>query len=671
MKSEEKEIKLFKGLFSILLVLLLINPITLYLLFGNIFYALLLPLFSLLLLILIWKQPMLSRLKIYYFNILFLISIAYNAELIFTVIFPDRNIPNLYEIKGDYYFNKPYINQQFNDEEYSSVYVTNKQGLRIDETQNPELEISQCDWLFIGDSFTQGAQVEYNDLFTTQTYRYFPDKVILNVGISGFSIIDEYNYYLNEGYKLKPKKVFLQLCIFNDFMNVSPNQIGAMEYMMQYSNLYRYLSFDIQYANPSELPLGRWTEPFSNSEQKNRDYNIFYTLQSEQKSKDIKSLTSYLKKFKDLTKANGAELCVILIPVKEQISYECFAEVVDSFKIDVSKLDMQLPNKLIDSISKAQQFELIDLLSVFSDGEGFPFFERDEHLNILGHKKIADAIKKKYDSESMKYEYMSLRNRGERYPTLFNNGNSILYQSLMSGKFQIFESDTLFHSQTLLYDSKIDNIHPSLSKNGMWLLYTKGNQEQFNTKIVFFDIKQKKEQTITFTDTEYGAIPCFSNNSELVAYSSWKTLGDKLSNPIIILYKIHSKEKIPLTLSDYECWRPVFHPNDSVLYYLSKQHQKWFAIEEVNIYTLEQKTLLKTEYNIWDIAISNDGRQMLFSGFKDDNWDLFLMSMETGVIKQLTNSIGDEWDATFGRDNQSIWFAGTFGTNNGIYKITR
>ena len=305
-----------------LMVGVLLNPITLYLLCNSLFFALALPCIAILLLVLIWKQPMLSRFKIYFFNILFLISISYNAELIFTTNFSDRNIPNLYEIRGKYYFNKPYLYQTFEDYEYSSVYITNKQGFRIDETQNTNIEIEQCDWLFIGDSFTQGAQVEYVDLFTSKAYKYFPNKTILNVGISGYSIIDEYNYYITEGYKLGSNKVFLQLCIFNDFMNVKPNSIGITEYMMQYSNLYRYLFFNMQYASPSELPLGRWTEPFYNTEQANYDYNIFHTTQSEQKKQDIENLITYIKKFKDATDANNAELCVVLIPTKEQVSYK-------------------------------------------------------------------------------------------------------------------------------------------------------------------------------------------------------------------------------------------------------------------------------------------------------------------------------------------------------------
>ena len=53
----------------------------------------------------------------------------------------------------------------------------------------------------LGDSFTQGAQVDFGDLFTSRLSERFPDKIILNAGISGLGIGHEYNYFVGSGYQ--------------------------------------------------------------------------------------------------------------------------------------------------------------------------------------------------------------------------------------------------------------------------------------------------------------------------------------------------------------------------------------------------------------------------------------------------------------------------------------
>lgn len=212
--QSDKRIALW--VFSILLV----NPLTIYLLINNLFLVVIIFLISSFLAWLIIYKIRKTRTTLYFFNIIFIISILYHAELIFSLNYSEYVIPNLYHPKGTVYFNKPNIDQTFDDGEYITRYLTNCQGYRISQSNDPEVKINECDWLFIGDSFTQGAQVNFEELYTSKIYNNFPNKIILNAGISGWGLPDYYNYYISEGYKFKPQKVFVQICIFNDFMNV-------------------------------------------------------------------------------------------------------------------------------------------------------------------------------------------------------------------------------------------------------------------------------------------------------------------------------------------------------------------------------------------------------------------------------------------------------------------
>ncbi len=669
MNRKEKETRIWRFFCQIATICLFINPVTLYLLTGYLSVAIPIPLVLIVMCILLYKHPFLSRIQLYYFNFILIIGILYHAELIFRLKFPERNISNLYEIRGNHYFNKAYIVEDFTDDEYTSNYTTNQQGFRINVRTNPDETIYECDWLFLGDSYTQGAQVDYERLFTTKAYSFFPDKIILNAGISGYSIVDAFNYYTNKGHQLNPSKVFLQLCIFNDFMNVKENHIGITEYMMEYSDLYRYLFYNLQYTNPVDLPLKRWTEPFYPTEEKNKDYNIFYKESSTQKEHDIKQLIHYLSEFKKETSRRNAGLCILLIPTKEQISYKYYKDVINNFHIDESKLDMLYPNNLIDSLSQALNFEVIDLYNVFRKNDSFPFFDRDEHLNSHGHQLIAESLFQRYKNESGKYHYLTTGNEGDRYPTLRNDGKTILFQTSISNCFQIVESDTLFSFLRVLTQTPSEKLHPVSSSDGRWISYTQGNQETGHTKIILQDYFTGSVYDVTGNKSEYGAIPAFSPNARYLAYASWFNEKGVLTNPVITLYDMETKEKKNITDDLYESWRPIFHPKESIIYYITKEFQTDFSIVSQNFETNEKKMILSTDYNIWDPAISPNGKYIVYSGYENKNWDLFLLELSTGTVIRLTSTRGDEWDAAFGNNENDIWFSGKFGFNNGIYRL--
>lgn len=371
----------------ILFAFVFFNPIVLLILFKSYWIAFLIPL-----LIVVGgyfiTQAHKLRLTVWLFNIFAIVGIAINAELVFRQLYPDKNVPNIYEVRGNYYFNKPNLNQRFDDEEFNSHYQTNGQGYRIDFLSNPKDSIKECDWLFLGDSFTQGAQVNYDEMFSSLLYRDFPDKIIVNAGMSGAGLYESLNYLRDKGKKLKPKRIFLQIGAFNDFYNIRSREAVWSEYLMEYSDLYRYLQYNLL-DNPT-LPLGRWTEPFFASQEENANFNIFFKESSDLKKKDREEFESVISQFKDEANKIGAELIILLVPSKEQISEVMLNEVKDIFRIKDSELDMSAPNTLTSEVCSKYNIDLIDLLDSFKSSEKFPFFMRDEHLNTFGHSLIAN-----------------------------------------------------------------------------------------------------------------------------------------------------------------------------------------------------------------------------------------------------------------------------------------
>lgn len=645
----------------ILFAFIFFNPIVLLILFKSYWIAILLPLFIVFGSYYLCKLSWL-RLTVWAFNIFAIIGLGLNAELIFRSLYSDKNVPNIYEVRGNYYFNKPNLNQRFDDEEFYSRYITNCQGYRMDESSNPNDTIKSCDWLFIGDSFTQGAQVNYDEMFTSLIYRDFPDKIIVNAGLSGAGLYESLNYLKDEGEKLKPKRIFLQIGAFNDFYNIKERHAGWNEYLMEYSDLYRYLQYNIL-DNPN-LPLGRWTEPFFDNIEENAKYNIFFKQTSSEKKADLEAFSKVITDFKAEADKIGAELVVLLIPSKEQISDDMLTEVKRRFNIKDSELDMSAPNQLTRAVCKNLGLQLIDLYSVFRNNPKFPFFIRDEHLNCEGHKLIASEIVKAYYEERGKYSNFSRLNKNERYPTFFDEGMSVLFQAADGEQYKILSSNLIRHREEVIWTSSKELIHPTISSDGNWLAFTQGDQDKGETDIILFN--RQTNNDIMVNDFGFrGAIPMFSNNSKLLAYPKWQN-G---KNPVISIYDIEmGREIIAIGNEDFEVWRPIFTPDDTALLYIRMENDGLFGVHKYDLTTGKDSQVLKQQFNIWDIAISPNGEKLAFAGNKDGNWDLFMYDFVSGKVNQLTHTLGNEWDPVFCSDNE-LWFAGEFGFNNGIYHI--
>lgn len=665
-------IKTTKRINLLLLVLLLINPVIIFLLSESIWLSVLLPFTVIAFSIVLSENEKLNAIDTIWFNVLLVASFFLHAEAIFTFSFPEYIIEDLYSLKKNYYFNRPYLDKTFRDKEYLVQYKTNAQGFRIGAEDDSDVTVEKADWLFIGDSYTQGAQVEYEELYTSKLFEEFPDKIIVNSGISGLGIADEYYYYISEGKKLKAKKVFLQICNFNDFMHVGKRSTDFSDYLMHYSNFARYVLYGFKYANPAELPLGRWTEPFHPDEKSNKKYNIFYKETSNEKQMDIANFEAYLKKFDEAVRANGAELIIIQIPTKEQIHFKYLNEVVENFHIDIRKIDMHFPNNLLSNLCIKYSIEHIDLFNDFSNNSEFLFFDFDEHLNILGHQQIAKSIAKAFPDvqKKIKPELLSSLNIGDRYPVFSKGDSNILtFQSWRDGNMEIFVTDSLLKGKKRLTWNKIDEIHPWPSPNGNMIVFTEGEQSLNRTNVAIMDINGQKREYMTSEATTYGAIPSFDWSGNKIVYAEWLDVDGKLTNPYLVIHDITSKEKIQITSDKQESWRPIFSPDNKCVYYIAKEIDDFFDIYEYSISNKTTRNLTLSIYDEWDPAISKDGKKIVYAGNKDGNWDLFIIDLNTGNINQLTESKGDEWDPSFSNDGRYLYYAANYGLRNGIFRI--
>ncbi|KAA3618251.1 MAG: hypothetical protein D8M58_21825 [Calditrichaeota bacterium] len=654
-----------------LISIVLGNPVIFYLLYDNIILSLL---SFLIVLLLVFIFFFFFR-KLFSLIISFLIIIAtfINIEVIFIYNFNEFVIEDLYEMYDNHYFNKPNLDKTITDKEYTSFYYTNSQGYRIHNYQNPETTINNCDWLFLGDSYTQAAQVNNSEIFSSNLYRNFPNKVIINAGISGFGITEEFLLLKKLKNELNPKTVFLQVCSFNDFMNVNLKEYNFLDYLMHYSDYFRFLFSSIKYKNPDELPLGRWAEPFYQNEINNINYNIFYKKSSEMKKQDIENFKNYFVEFVEFVRDNNIKLVVFLIPTKEQVHYRYFNEVITEFGIDVDQLDMRFPNRLMKDLTDSLDVLYIDLLPSFLNSDKELFFEFDEHLNKDGHdllaKELSHFIKKSKLSES-KIQYLSQNSLNDRYPSYFADYDSILIQSTRDFNSEILVADYSFHNLKQISYNTFDESHPSINKDN-FTCFTEGKYGSSETEVIIFNNNNYQKQTITSQNNFFGAIPTFSKDGEKVVFSGWfsDSLKSSYTPPQIYIYDIKTETSYNVFQNNFENWRPAFSPNDSLLVYISKRTDN-FDIFVFDLFEKMEIQITNTSYDEWDPRFDNTQNQLiLYSGFKNNNWDLFYYDIFQKKEYQITSTRGDEWDGYMYSEINEILYAGEFGFFNGIYRM--
>lgn len=670
MMSEERPAGARLALF--VFALLALNPVIVYLLLDRPVVALAVSAAGVAALQLCHARFRSSLVTVYLVNLIAIVGIFAHTELLVRFRFSDYVMEDLYRIRDGYYVNRPGLRSHLTDKEFSVDYLTNVDGFRIGYSQQVERSYDRVDWLFLGDSYTQGAQVQFEELYTTHLYRLFPDRIVANAGISGWGIPEELAYFEREGRKYEPEIVFLQVSNFNDFMKVAPRSAGWSDRLMQHSLFVRLVLQDFKFENPARLPLGRWAEPFYPDHESNRRYNIFYTPSDPVKERDIAAYRDHLGRLASSVGGSGARLVLILIPTKEQIRFSYLEEAVTGFGIDPRDLDMERPNRLLRQWADSLGIELIDVLQEFSEAPEEPFFDFDEHLNPYGHRLLAEVIASRLSGAAPadRPRVLSVEYAGDRYPSYAPDGTWVVFQSPADGGMELFRTDSGFSELRRITYNDVPESHPVVGYPGDRLAFTIGDQERGDTRVVVSDLAARSRRVVTDGSDEFGAIPSFSPDGARLAYAGWSAdpRSGRFTTPRIVVADLATGSKEVLTDGRSEAWRPVFSPDGRRIAYIAKVGEQ-FELFIRDLATGNVRRLTDTPFDEWDPQFSPDGRTLVYAAREAGNWDLFLLDVDTGRKTQLTRTRGDEWDPSFTPDGRQVIYGGEYGIFRGIYRI--
>lgn len=104
------------------------------------------------------------------------------------------------------------------DSQFSTVKIcTNKYGFKV-SCENVHNETTH-DIIFIGDSFTEGVGLSYEESFVGIIDKTLKDVKIANLGVSSYSpsiYLSKINYFINKGFKFKEVVVYIDISDMQD-----------------------------------------------------------------------------------------------------------------------------------------------------------------------------------------------------------------------------------------------------------------------------------------------------------------------------------------------------------------------------------------------------------------------------------------------------------------------
>ena len=249
--------------------------------------------------------------------------------------------------------------------------------------------------LVLGDSFTEGSQVNEEDLFSAYLERKNPDMEVINAGVGGYGTVQEYLYLASDGLTLAPDLVLLMVYENDPADNCLSYDPGVG--LRPYAVLNNREVQIIEELHPEEFLKFLPPVPFrlflhSHS-------YLFYFLNSKVyqvlRESQMRKLAT-----EDLRKTDGCRRYEVFAGIVTKMSRLLsskridFAMVLIPSRKDVVRGSSDILKPILD-LCQEQSLKCLSLLNRFvreTAAGANPYFQFDIHWTKTGHQIDADEI---------------------------------------------------------------------------------------------------------------------------------------------------------------------------------------------------------------------------------------------------------------------------------------
>jgi hypothetical protein len=113
-------------------------------------------------------------------------------------------------------------------------------------------------------------------------------------------------------------------------------------------------------------------------------------------------------------------------------------------------------------------------------------------------------------------------------------------------------------------------------------------------------------------------------------------------------------------------WSPV---GDRIAYFARKEKQKEVVLQNVLTRKIEKRFVIKSVDMAESPDISPDGKLLAFAGLRNAIADIFVLDLETGDIKDVTNDAFGDYAPTWALDGKSIVYLARVSGNDKLFRL--
>ncbi len=309
-----------------------------------------------------------------------------------------------------------------------SIGLTNSQGFKdrertFERTDHPRL-------VALGDSFTWGAGVTYDETFVTilerELQRLAPGLEIINLGVPAWGPHEEFHLLKSYGIRFQPEVVLLNFYVGNDIQNKRADDsnlstilvvAGQSYYVHSNGNwvhdrlgpdrwfLYHNLNYLWRVGTaralkavedggsadrgPGLVPRSLYLKGIHERS------DIYLAASSDYFEQHWARTQATLLAMNEFLRARNIRLVVILIPDHVQIDLQLQNEYLAAFRQSRGQYNFEKPQQLLTAWGREHGVPVLDLLPAFK-AAGSPeslYFQNDIHWNAAGHALAAQAIR--------------------------------------------------------------------------------------------------------------------------------------------------------------------------------------------------------------------------------------------------------------------------------------